>query len=294
MHRSALSLLMLSPVFVACACVAAPADARVEDSVDADPPPPDTSDADIPRDGVSPVTDGARPSDAARAEDAFESRDVAGGRSRDLTVRILSTEPSAHRLVEARLIDEFDATRALVVLRGFNRIEALTVRGALLDRPARLEWFVDVDDDLLYRADTVDESRWIAVDPGPGPQTVELSAAASRRSLLPSTGAALTLFGRFTEFEPHVGVFFQLELESQDRTVALYRYRALPAQGRFEFALRGALRAGQVYTARWFIDLNDNDTYDPRGDHGGTLSFEAAARDVTLAHEHHANRAWIE
>ncbi len=158
----------------------------------------------------------------------------------------------------------------------------------------RFDWFVDQDDDLLYRSGSADESSQISVDSTPGPREIVLSTDAPRREIAGSTGAALTLFGRFTEFEPHVGVFFQLELESEDRTVALYRYRALPAQGRFEFALRGVLRAGQRYTARWFIDLNDNEIYDPRGDHGGALSFDASARDLTLAHEHHANRAWIE
>lgn len=112
----------------------------------------------------------------------------------------------------------------------------------------------------------------------------------------PADAGGGTLTGRFSEFEVHAGVFFQFTLTADEgaRTVGVFRHPALPAVGRFDFALPGVLREGERYTAQWFIDLNDNGVYDVRGDHGGTLDFVGRASGVVLHHLHHANRAWIE
>ncbi|MFO0558564.1 MAG: hypothetical protein U0269_11150 [Polyangiales bacterium] len=244
------------------------------------------------------VIDASSPSDVvADASDAASDAVEAGrDRSRDITLRWLAAASHPDRLVEARLIDDRDTPLALVVLRGFSATESLPLRSVLPSGPARFDWFVDRSGDGLYQPPPTDDSSRTAVPVAIGPVVVELRESSPSVDISRAAPSSRTLFGRFTEFEPHPGVFFQLEIEPEgrDETVALFRVRALPAVGHFDFALRGVLVAGQRYTARWFIDLNDNEVYDPRGDHGGSLSFAVADADLTLVHEHHANRAWVE
>jgi hypothetical protein len=102
--------------------------------------------------------------------------------------------------------------------------------------------------------------------------------------------------GHFSEFDPHVGVNFYLtvEVEGSGAEVARYVVRGISSEGRVDVTLPAILREGERYTARWFIDLNDNGVYDVRGDHGANHTFTGRGRGLMLHHEHHANRTWTE
>lgn len=299
--RISASLWLAFASLSACVPRDAPRDAAEDqraDTVAIDVAPEGSVDASIDVIDVSPTVDASSPSDAVAdtRDAASDAVDAGRDRSRDITLRWLAAASHPDRLVEARLFDDRDSPLALVVLRGFSATESLPLRSVLPSGPARFDWFVDRTGDALYQPPPMDDSSRTAVPMAIGPVVVELRESSPPVDISRAPPPNRTLFGRFTEFEPHPGVFFQLEIEPEgrDETVALFRVRALPAVGHFDFALRGALVAGQRYTARWFIDLNDNEVYDPRGDHGGALSFAVADADLTLVHEHHANRAWVE
>lgn len=233
--------------------------------------------------------------DASHAHATDVPDDAPRSDARDLTVRVTHPAPHPDRLCEFSVVGADDTPPARAVLRGFLAEDAFTLRGALPTREGRLAWFCDESGNLAYDPPPMDRAGSASLDAPPGPHTVRVTpeAPSSDIGAPPATG---TLTGRFSEFEVHVGVYFELSitLAGSDRVVGFYRQRALGAAGHFDLALRGILRDGQRYTARWFIDLNDNGVYDVRGDHGGTLDFEGAARGVTLVHLHHQNRAWTE
>jgi len=272
------------------ACTPAPAgaaDAQAHDHVHLDAAdPPDHAHAD------DATADAAPEAAADVATDV--GADAARSTARDLTVRY-AAPAHADRLSEFALVGEGGGLLARAVLRGNAAEEALTLRNALPDGASRVAWFTDDDGDLAYDAPPTDRAGRLDVPPPPGPHTLTV------RQVAPwvDVGAASTegtLRGRFSEFEVHMGVTFELSLspEGEDRTVALYRYRSLSGAAEFDFALHGVLLEGRRYVARWFIDLNDNGVYDPRGDHGGELAFDGRTRGVTLFHQHHMNRAWVE
>lgn len=299
MHHSArwLSFVALA---ASCAPRATP-DASMDSAADAAADAQPQSDAAENGDAVDDLREDstdARAHDVVQdaSDSAADAREAGRDTSRDITLRFNAAASHPDRLVEALLVDEANVSGARVVLRGFNMLERVPLRSALPMGRARFDWFVDRSGDLLYQPPPADDSYRTDIVAGPAPLTVDLPASSALVDITRAPSTSRTLFGRFTEFEPHVGVFFQIEIEPEGReeTVALFRYRALPAAGRFDFALRAVLVSGQRYTARWFIDLNDNEVYDPRGDHGGNLSFAATDADLTLVHEHHANRAWIE
>ncbi|MFO0608975.1 MAG: hypothetical protein U0324_37765 [Polyangiales bacterium] len=273
-----LALLLLLPWLPACA----PAPSSTADAQAHDHAHPDASaDADVALEATA---------DAA-TEAGF---DAARSTARDLTVRY--TAP-AHpdRLSEFALVGEGGGLLARAVLRGNATEEALTLRNALPVGPSRVAWFTDDDGDLAYDAPPTDRAGRLDIPPPPGPHTLTVLPVAPWVDVGASSTEG-TLLGRFSEFDVHMGVTFELSLspEGEDLTVALYRYRSLSGAGAFEFALHGVLQEGRRYVARWFIDLNDNGVYDLRGDHGGELAFDGRARGVTLFHQHHMNRAWVE
>lgn len=218
------------------------------------------------------------------------------GPPRDLTIRLRPEAAHADRIAEISVIDARDALAARAVLRGYTADDALTLPGGLPSGAARVEWFFDTNASLAYEPPPADRAARALLAAGEEPMTVEVRADAPSADITRARADGGTLTGVFTEFEPHVGVFFQFTLTTDDgaRTVGFFRYRALPAAGRFEFALRGVLREGARYTAQWFIDLNDNGVYDPRGDHGASLEFTGRAAGVMLHHMHHANHSWAE
>lgn len=215
---------------------------------------------------------------------------------RDLVIRVTGEPAHADRLAEFSVYDARDALAARAVLRGYTADDALTLPGALPAGAARVEWFFDTNASLAYEPPPADRAARALLAAAQEAQTVEVRPDAPAADISRARADGATLTGHFTEFEVHVGVFFQLRVTADDtgQTVGFFRYRALPAAGRFDVALRGIVREGVRYTAQWFIDLNDNGVYDPRGDHGASLSFVGRAGEVVFHHMHHANRTWAE
>jgi hypothetical protein len=236
---------------------------------------------------------------AALDVSADASADVAPrSTARDLLVRLRAEPPHADRQLELSVWSPGAALSSRAILRGYREDDEVTLRGVILDAPARLDWSLDDNASLGYDAPPTDRSASVALswprDASSAPHVAVVQGDGPSSDIGPGDAPGGTLTGRFSEFEVHAGVFFQFELtpEGQDRTVALFRDRDLGATGSFTFALRAILQEGSRYTASWFIDLNDNGVYDVRGDHGGSLSFTGRAAGVTLFHEHHANRSW--
>lgn len=221
---------------------------------------------------------------------------LAEGPPRDLTIRLSGEAAHPDRLAEFAVIDSRGALAARAVLRGYAADDSLTLPATLSPGSGWLEWFFDTNASLAYEPPPSDRSGRTPISPQAGAQAVSVSLDAPPVDITRARSDGATLTGRFTEFEVHVGVFFELRVVDEQtlHTVGFFRYRALPAGGRFNVVLRGILRDGVRYTAEWFIDLNDNGVYDPRGDHSGSLSFVGRADDILFHHMHHTNRTWAE
>ena len=221
--------------------------------------------------------------------------DLPRAAARDLQVRTAGWTEHPSRLSEFALLDPDGAVRARVLLHGNLAEDGFALWGVLTEAPGRLAWFVDDNDNRMEDAPPLDRAGCLSVGASPGPHTVVAGAETPpcERGTHPPPAGALS--ARFEEFEVHVGVYFSFTLtpEHSDRTVGMVRIRGLPEAGRFDFVLRDVLAEGQRYTAQWFIDLNDNGVYDPRGDHGGSLSFDGRSAGVLLVHMHHMNRSWV-
>ena len=229
--------------------------------------------------------------DAVRAD----ALDAARSTARDLVVHLRGRAAHADRLVDLRLVGADDRQLSRAVLRGYSAEDSFTLLAVVPDGASRLDGFFDTNGNLAYDPPPTDETSRSPL-PAVGPYTVTVRPEASPVDIGPGASADGTLTGHFSEFEVHVGVFFQLAVtpEGAETTRGFFRYRALSGAGRFDVSLPGVLREGERYTAAWFIDLNDNGVYDPRGDHGGNVSFTGRAAGVVFHHEHHANRTWIE
>lgn len=227
---------------------------------------------------------------------ADDGAPVASGPPRDLVIRVRGETAHADRLAEFSVYDARDALAARAVLRGYTADDALTLPAAVPAGAARVEWFFDTNASLAYEPPPADRAARALLAAAQDAQTVEVRPDAPTADISRARPDGATLTGHFSEFEVHVGVFFQLSVTADDtgQTIGFFRYRALPAAGRFDVSLRGIVRPGVRYTAQWFIDLNDNGVYDPRGDHGASLSFVGRAGEVVFHHMHHANRTWAE
>jgi hypothetical protein len=238
----------------------------------------------------------APPPDAATADapDGAEAPDVAPPVTHDLSVQLVGWSPSSERLSEFVVTEADGRQRARAVLRGNLADEQLVLPAVLPDAASRLWWWSDLNDNL--DRDPNDRTGELPLSAPPGPHAAALVWERSHLPAAEPDAVAGSLSARFEDFEVHQGVTFSLRLtpEGDARTVAFYRYRSLSGASRFRFVLRGVLEEGRRYTASWYIDLNDNGVYDPRGDHGANLSFTGRATGVLLVHQHNLNRSWTE
>lgn len=143
--------------------------------------------------------------------------------ARDLTIRYAAA-PHGDRLAEFALVGAGGSLLARAALRGNAAEEEVVLRGALPDGTSQVAWFVDENGNQRYDPPPIDRAGRVEVAAPPGPRAVSIQTAAPWADIGAPTMEG-TLRGRFSEFEVHVGVTFELSLtpEGSDRTVALYR-----------------------------------------------------------------------